>query len=151
MAGLSGVTSVGGDLYIDENDFLTNLDGPERLVVMDGETPVGLVEMTDILGFLSSHSHVIALRVEASKDFPALTGASAGIVELARSLFAQRVSVRFIMDLLAELHRRIMARNYRLLVSEQVHARTCLLVLGSEGSGLIPDLLQVRGDRAHGG
>lgn len=109
--------------------------GIERLVVMDGDTPVGLVEMSDILGFLSSHSHVIALRVEGSKDFAALAEASAGLVELARSLFAQRVSVRFIMDLLAELHRRIMAKNYRLLVSEEVHAKSCLLVLGSEGRG----------------
>ena len=128
-------------ITIDEGEFLFEAlirmtrYGIERLVVMEGDTPVGLVEMTDILGFLSSHSHVIALRVEAAKDFASLTDASAGIVELARSLFAQRVSVRFIMDLLAELHRRIMARNYGLLVAEEVHANTCLLVLGSEGRG----------------
>ena len=109
--------------------------GIERLVVMDGETPVGLVEMSDILGFLSSHSHVIALRVEGARDFSTLLDASTGIVELARSLFAQRVNVRFIMDLLAELHRRIMARNYRLLVADEVLQHTCLLVLGSEGRG----------------
>ncbi len=109
--------------------------GIERLVVMDGATPVGLVEMSDILGFLSSHSHVIALRVEAARDFPALLDASSGILELARSLFAQRVKVRFIMDLLAELHRRIMARNYGLLVTDDILQHTCLLVLGSEGRG----------------
>ncbi len=128
-------------ITIDEGEFLFDAlikmtrHGIERLVVMAGETPVGLVEMSDILGFLSSHSHVIALRVDAARDFDALAHASTGIVELARSLFAQRVSVRFIMDLLAELHRRIVARNYQLLASDQVLAETCLLVLGSEGRG----------------
>ncbi|MGB5542850.1 MAG: CBS domain-containing protein, partial [Gammaproteobacteria bacterium] len=126
-------------ITINEGEFLFDAlikmtrHGIERLVVMADATPVGLVEMSDILGFLSSHSHVIALRVDAAKVFSALTSASTGIFELARSLFAQRVSVRFIMDLLAELHRRIVARNYQLLASEETLAGTCLLVLGSEG------------------
>jgi CBS domain-containing protein len=109
--------------------------GIERLVVMENELPAGLVEMTDILGFLSSHSHVLALRVDRARNFEELTSASAGIPDLARSLFAQKVGVRFIMDLLAELHRRILARNFGLIVPPHVLEESCLLVAGSEGRG----------------
>ena len=109
--------------------------GIERLVVMEGGVPAGLVEMTDILGFLSSHSHVLALRVDRAASFEELVSASTGLPDLARSLFAQKVRVRFIMDLLAELHRRILARNFELIVPPHVLGESCLLVAGSEGRG----------------
>lgn len=109
--------------------------GIERLVVLEGETPAGLVEMTDILGFLSSHSHVLALRVDRAQSFDELAAASTGLPDLARSLFAQKVGVRFIMDLLAELHRRILSRNFELIVPPHVLGESCLLVAGSEGRG----------------
>ncbi len=109
--------------------------GIERLVVLEGDTPAGLVEMTDILGFLSSHSHVLALRVDRAQSFSDLAAASTGLPDLARSLFAQKVGVRFIMDLLAELHRRILARNFELIVPPHVLEESCLLVAGSEGRG----------------
>ena len=94
-------------ITIEEGEFLFDAlirmvrHGIERLVVLRDQQPIGLVEMGDILGFLSSHSHVIALRVAQAKSFDDLRQASAGIVDLARSLFAQRVGIRFIMDLLA--------------------------------------------------
>ena len=128
-------------ITIEEGEFLFDAlirmvrHGIERLVVLREGRPIGLVEMGDILGFLSSHSHVIALRVEAARDFAELHHASKDIADLARSLFAQRVNMRFIMDLLAEIHRRILARNFDLLVPEHIRAETCLLVLGSEGRG----------------
>jgi CBS domain-containing protein len=128
-------------IAIEEGEFLFDAlirmvrHGIERLVVLREGYPIGLVEMGDILGFLSSHSHVIALRVEAAADFAALRHASKDVVELARSLFAQRVNLRFIMDLLAEIHRRIVARNFNLLVPEHIRRESCLLMLGSEGRG----------------
>lgn len=128
-------------ITIEEGEFLFDAlirmvrHGIERLVVLREGRPIGLVEMGDILGFLSSHSHVIALRVEGAGNFDELHHACKDIVDLARSLFAQRVNVRFIMDLLAEIHRRILARNFDLLVPEHIRAETCLLVLGSEGRG----------------
>jgi len=128
-------------ISIEEGEFLFDAlirmvrHGIERLVVLREGRPIGLVEMGDILGFLSSHSHVIALRVEGAADFDALRHASKDVVDLARSLFAQRVRVRFIMDLLAEIHRRIVARNFDLLVPEHIRHETCLLMLGSEGRG----------------
>jgi CBS domain-containing protein len=128
-------------ITIGEGEFLFDAlirmirHGIERLVVVREGSPIGLVEMSDILGFLSSHSHVVALRVESASSFEDLKHASKDVIELARSLFAQRVNVRFIMDLLAEIHRRILARNFDLLIPPEVLSETCLLVLGSEGRG----------------
>ncbi|MEJ2514535.1 MAG: putative nucleotidyltransferase substrate binding domain-containing protein [Gammaproteobacteria bacterium] len=126
---------------VNEGDFLFDAlirmtgAGIERLVVMDEGRPAGLVELADILGFLSSHSHVIALRVAQADSFESLRKASAAIPDLARSLFAQRVGIRFIMDLLAVLHRRIIGRHFHLTTPAGVAEESCLLVLGSEGRG----------------
>ena len=126
---------------VSEGDFLFDAlirmtgAGIDRLVVMKEGRPGGLVQLADILGFLSSHSHVIALRVAQAKSFDDLRQASAGIVDLARSLSAQRVGIRFIMDLLAVLHRRIIGRHFELTAPQGIGADACLLVLGSEGRG----------------
>ncbi len=109
----------------------------ERVVVMtQGDTqPLGIVELTDVLGYLSSHSHVVGLRIANADSVDDLAHAAQGMFELVRSLFAQRVRMRFIMDLLAALNRRIVARLFELVVDPEIQDRVCLLVLGSEARG----------------
>jgi len=54
---------------------------------------------------------------------------------LIRSLYAQGVKIRFAMDLLAALNKRLMSKLFNLVVPESVLPHVCLVVMGSEGRG----------------
>ncbi|HCO64291.1 MAG TPA: cyclic nucleotide-binding protein, partial [Alcanivorax sp.] len=69
----------------------------QRVVVMDGRRPVGVVELTDVLSFFSSRSYVVGLEVEKADNLEALAMASARLPELIQALMAQGVKMRFAM------------------------------------------------------
>lgn len=107
----------------------------ERVVVVDQERPVGVVEITDVLSFFSSRSYVVTLQVEQANSLAALAAASRRTPELVRALMAQGVNLRFAMGLLAALNGRIMSKAWSFVIDERYHADSCLMVMGSEGRG----------------
>lgn len=107
----------------------------ERVVVMEGDTPVGVVELTDVLSYFSSRSYVVGLQVEQAESLEALAAASRRTPELVRALMAQGVKLRFAMGLLAALNGRIINKAWGFLVDERYHRDSCLMVMGSEGRG----------------
>ncbi len=107
----------------------------ERVVVMEGDTPVGVVELTDVLSYFSSRSYVVGLQVEQAESLEALAAASRRTPELVRALMAQGVKLRFAMGLLAALNGRIINKAWGFLVDECYHRDSCLMVMGSEGRG----------------
>ena len=50
----------------------------ERVVVMKGSEMGGIVELTDVLSYFSSHSHVIGLRIERAQTVEDLKEAAQG-------------------------------------------------------------------------
>ena len=107
----------------------------ERVVVMQGEVPAGVVELTDVLSYFSSRSYVVSLQVEQAESLEALAAASRRTPELVRALMAQGVKLRFAMGLLAALNGRIINKAWGFLVDERYHGDSCLMVMGSEGRG----------------
>jgi CBS domain-containing protein len=107
----------------------------ERIVVMEGQELTGIVDLTDVLSFFSSHSHVIGLRIERAQTVEDLHEAAKGLNELIKSLVSYGVKVRFAMDLLSAMNGRIMAKLFDLLVPEDMQPHVCLIVMGSEGRG----------------
>ncbi|MDN3523470.1 putative nucleotidyltransferase substrate binding domain-containing protein [Halomonas ramblicola] len=107
----------------------------ERVVVMEGDNPVGVVELTDVLSYFSSRSYVVGLQVEQAESLEALAAASRRTPELVRALMAQGVKLRFAMGLLAALNGRIINKAWGFLVDERYHRDSCLMVMGSEGRG----------------
>jgi CBS domain-containing protein len=130
-----------GLLTVESDDFLFNAlvlmtrHKIQRVVAFDHGQLAGLVELTDVLSFFSSQSHVIGLQIERASNLEELAIAAKGTTELINGLVAQGVKVRFAMDLLAALNGRIIAKAYEQLVPEEVRKKTCLLVMGSEGRG----------------
>ncbi|WP_072820159.1 DUF294 nucleotidyltransferase-like domain-containing protein [Modicisalibacter ilicicola] len=106
-----------------------------RVVVLENETPVGVVELTDVLSYFSSRSYMVSLEVEQADDLDALAVASARLPELVKALMAQGVRLRFVMDLLAALNGRIVNKAFQFIVAPPYQAQCCLLVMGSEGRG----------------
>lgn len=107
----------------------------ERVVVMEQQRPVGVVELTDVLSYFSSRSYVVSLQVEQAESLEALAAASRRTPELVSALMAQGVKLRFAMGLLAALNGRIINKAWGFLVDERYHAGSCLMVMGSEGRG----------------
>jgi CBS domain-containing protein len=106
-----------------------------RVVVKDGETFVGVLDEIDLLSFLSSHSHIVAVQVDRATSKQELREASQEIVRTVRIMHNNGVKVRFVAQLVSELTRQILAKLFRLLATPNIDANTCLMVMGSEGRG----------------
>ncbi|BBB28665.1 DUF294 nucleotidyltransferase-like domain-containing protein [Neptunomonas japonica] len=128
-------------ISVHPNDYLFNAliimtqQQIERVVVMRENELMGIVDLTDVLSFFSSHSHVIGLRIERAKTLEDLHTAAHGLNDLIKSLVSQGVKARFAMDLLAAMNGRIMAKLFDLMVPADMQPHVCLIVMGSEGRG----------------
>ncbi|WP_051340887.1 DUF294 nucleotidyltransferase-like domain-containing protein [Azospirillum halopraeferens] len=106
-----------------------------RIVVTEQGAVTGVLEQIDLLGALSNHSRVVALRAERADDPEDLARASHDTIGLIRTLHATGVKVPFIADLVTELNRKIFRRLFELLAPPDLLANACLIVMGSEGRG----------------
>ncbi|ANG61744.1 cyclic nucleotide-binding protein [Marinobacterium aestuarii] len=127
--------SVSPDDYLFNALVIMTQQHIERLVVMRQQTLVGIVALTDILSYFSSHSHVIGLRIERARSEEELQDAAQRLNSLIKSLVSHGVKVRFTMDLLAAMNGRIMAKLFDLMIPADMQPHVCLVVMGSEGRG----------------
>ncbi|MGH1431699.1 MAG: DUF294 nucleotidyltransferase-like domain-containing protein [Neptuniibacter sp.] len=107
----------------------------ERVVVMRDAEMTGIVELTDVLSYFSSHSHVIGLKIERAQTIEDLKEAEQGLEDLIRALVSNGVKTRFVMDLLAAMNGRIIAKLFNIIIPSDMQPHVCLLVMGSEGRG----------------
>lgn len=106
-----------------------------RVVVREGEAIVGLLSQIDLMAFVASHSHLIALEIAEAVDVAELKTAARQIDDLIADLQDDGVRVEVIGELVGELNRLLFQRLWELLAPEDLRANSCLLVMGSEGRG----------------
>ncbi|WP_207062425.1 putative nucleotidyltransferase substrate binding domain-containing protein [Motiliproteus sp. SC1-56] len=128
------VTVEAGDYLFNALTLMT-LQHIERVVVMKDHQLLGIIELTDVLSYFSTHSHVIGLRIQRAQTVEDLSRAAHGLNDLIKSLVAHGVKARFAMDLVAAMNERVMAKLFHLLVPEDILPHVCLVVMGSEGRG----------------
>ena len=104
-----------------------------RLVIRDTTGIHGILEQIDLLSHLSNHSHLIALQIDRAVSKDELKWASRDLVNVIRDLHNQGVKIRYIMQLVSELNRKMLRKLFALLAPPELLADACLLVLGSEG------------------
>lgn len=107
----------------------------ERVVVMDDGRLTGVIELTDVLSYFSSHSHVIGLRIERAQTIEDLYEAAHGLNDLIKALVSHGVKARFAMELIAAMNARIIAKLFGMVVPRDMQPHVCLVVMGSEGRG----------------
>ena len=105
----------------------------ERVVVMQGDTPLGTLGMAEVLAHYASSSHLISLRLARAQDLDEIAEAARGMTDLVRQLHAQGAKMSYLMELVSALNSRVMARVFESVVPAEYRDRVCLLVLGSEG------------------
>jgi CBS domain-containing protein len=107
----------------------------KRLVVWRGNEVAGILQLTQVLGLFSTHSHVLTLRIARADSLPALEAVAREQQQLTRSLFAQGIHTAFLMRLIATINEQLIAKAFALLIPPEVQDKVCLLMLGSEGRG----------------
>lgn len=124
---------------MEPDDFLFNAllrmtrHNINRLVIHEGSTIHGVLEQIDLLSYLSNHSHLIALQIERAQSKEELQWASRDLVHMIHDLHDQGAKIRYIMQLVSELNKKLLRKLFELLAPLEVQENSCLLVLGSEG------------------
>jgi CBS domain-containing protein len=106
-----------------------------RLVVMDDKQVVGVLEALDLFSFLSNHSHLITVQVEAATDIEGLAQAATQITRMVTTLYRSGTRVSLIARLVQDLNARLFERAWQLIAPADLVANSCLFVMGSEGRG----------------
>jgi CBS domain-containing protein len=123
------------------NDFLFNAlivmtrKHIKRVVITDQGQVVGVSELTDILSYLTGQTHLMGVQIEKAKTVEDLKHASKALNALIRALNAKGVKIRFMMELLAALNGRLVAKLFETTMPKHVLDNTALTVLGSEVVG----------------
>ena len=106
-----------------------------RLVVRDGDQVLGVLGQLDLVSFVANHSHIVALQIDEATSLEALVPTAARIESLVGLMHDSGIRVERIARLVGELNRRLIARVWHLVAPPELVARSCLLVMGSEGRG----------------
>ncbi len=101
-----------------------------------GESDVlGVLGQLDLMAFVANHSHLIALEAAHAGSLHELKAAARQIDSMVAVLSADGVRVEVIAALVGELNRQVFRRLWELLAPEELRAKSCLVIMGSEGRG----------------
>lgn len=126
-------------ITIDIGDFLFNAlllmthNGIKRVVVLEDEKIVGVLEQMDLLSYFASHSHLVAVQIDKASSLDDLKVLDKDFRNLIVTLRAKGVKVRYITKLVATLNFKIYKKVFEMCVSEELRDKCALIVMGSEG------------------
>jgi CBS domain-containing protein len=102
---------------------------------MRDDQVVGVLEALDLFSFLSNHSHLITVQVEAATDIEGLAQAATQITRMVTTLYRSGTRVSLIARLVQDLNARLFERAWQIIAPPDLVANSCLFVMGSEGRG----------------
>ncbi|MBY0454760.1 MAG: CBS domain-containing protein [Burkholderiaceae bacterium] len=106
-----------------------------RLVVMDGDRVLGILEALDLFSFLANQSHLITVQIENAQDLAALAQAAAQITQLIALLYRGGTRISLMVALVQQLNTRLFERAWHMVAPPELVRHSCLFVMGSEGRG----------------
>jgi CBS domain-containing protein len=128
-----------GLITIDVNDFLFNAlllmthNAIKRVVVLENERIVGVLEQLDLLSYFASHSHLVAVQIDKASTLSDLKLLDQDFKNLIITLRAKGVKVRYITKLIATLNFKVYKKVFEMCVEEELRDKCALIVMGSEG------------------
>ncbi|SIT07456.1 putative nucleotidyltransferase substrate binding domain-containing protein [Insolitispirillum peregrinum] len=130
-----------GTITVDQDEFLFNAQvlmtryNIRRLPVLRDGNIIGVLELIDLLGYMSSHSHLVAVQVDRAQTLDELRVASEALGPLLQGLHGSGVKIRFIAEMVTDLSRKIQRKLFEMLIPPELAGKCCLMVMGSEGRG----------------
>jgi CBS domain-containing protein len=107
----------------------------QRVVVMDGDRPVGTLEAVDLLSFIANSSSLVVEKIQQATSLKDLQQASDQITNLISLLHQNGTKVAMIARLVQELNAKLFEKTWSLIASPDLQKNSCLFVMGSEGRG----------------
>ncbi len=108
----------------------------KHLPVMDENGHLsGVLELTDLLSYLSNQTHFISVQMERAETVEEVIEASSRIEIMVGVLHEKGVKSRYIAKMVSEVHKKMYAKLFTLIFPKSWHKRCTLLLLGSEGRG----------------
>ena len=106
-----------------------------RLIVCEGARVLGVLAQLDLVSFVASHSHIVALQIDDASSVADLKLAAARIDAMIVLLHDGGIKIERIARLVDEQNVRLFARLWSLVAPPDLVANSCLVVMGSEGRG----------------
>jgi CBS domain-containing protein len=123
------------DDFVFEALLLMTKHNKRRIAVMQGETPVGILEDIDLLSFIAGNAQLVAGRIDRANTVDDLAVAAGEIEQQVRILRRQGIKIDVICEIVSDLNRRLLSRLFGMVAPASIQERGCLIVMGSEGRG----------------
>ena len=144
LAGKSTQDAIGeiatfGLVTIERSDFLFNAlllftkYGVKRLIVVENEKIIGVLEQLDLLSHFANHTHLIAGSIDRALTIDELQNAQRSLMHLISSLTSKGVKIRYVSKLVSELNVKMYRKVFELVVPKKLQDKCALIVMGSEG------------------
>ena len=130
-----------GLITIEHKDFLFNAlllftkHGIKRLIFVENDQIVGVLEQLDLLSHFANHTHLIAASIDRATSIDELQSMQRSLIHLIRSLTSKGVKVRYISKLVSELNAKVYRKVFEMVVPLQLQDQCALIIMGSEGRG----------------
>ena len=131
-----------GLIYVNEDDFLFNAQlimakhGLKRVVVKnEKEEIIGILDQISLSSFFATNTFSVSNQIVKAETVEELKEASLSFIKIIKSLNAKGVKIEFITKLINQLNKKLLDKLYKILAPIELHEKSCLVVMGSEGRG----------------
>ena len=131
-----------GLIYVNEDDFLFNAQlimakhGLKRVVVKnEKEEIIGILDQISLSSFFATNTFSVSNQIVKAETVEELKEASLSFIKIIKSLNAKGVKIEFISKLINQLNKKLLDKLYKILAPIELHEKSCLVVMGSEGRG----------------
>ncbi len=123
------------DAFLFRAQLLMTRHGVRHMPVQRDGAIIGVLELIDLVGYMSSRSYFVMAEIERAAGIDDLGRAARAIGPLLEALHDTGMKVRAIAELVSDLNRSILRRLFEFLSPPALLANACLVVMGSEGRG----------------
>jgi CBS domain-containing protein len=126
-------------ISIQQNDYLFNAllkmtrYGVDRLMVRNKDGFIGVLHQKELMSLFANQSGLVMLTLERAHSFEDLKKVTQQIDSLIAGLCNKGVKTHYIAKLVNELHRKLQAKLWQLLDTQQQFDQVTFIVMGSEG------------------
>jgi CBS domain-containing protein len=123
------------DAFLFRAQLLMTQRGVRHMPVLRDGTVIGVLELIDLVGHMSSRSYLVMAEIERAASIDDLGHAAAAIGPLLEALHETGMKIQAIAEMVSDLNRSILRRLFAFLAPPDLVANACLIVMGSEGRG----------------